>query len=107
MKITDVAAIYVRSELGRELCGSCQDALIVRVHTDAEITDLAEAGSSPFGAKGAIDGPCSHVPGRTSTSGHKRSDLRARRRACAGRPRSDLHRGYLRLRRSYFNSTLT
>lgn len=65
MKITDVEAIYVRSDHVRELCDSGQDALIVRVHTDAGISGLGEVDSNPMAAKGAIEGPFSH----TVTSG--------------------------------------
>ena len=60
MRITDVETIYVRSARVRELCDSGQDALIVRVHTDAGITGIGEVDSSPLAAKGAIDGPFSH-----------------------------------------------
>ncbi len=60
MKITDVEAIYVRSAQVREVCDSGQDALIVRVHTDAGITGLGEVDSNPLAAKGAIEGPYSH-----------------------------------------------
>lgn len=60
MKITDVEAIYVRSERVRELCDSGQDALIVRVHTDAGISGIGEVDSNPLAAKGAIEGPYSH-----------------------------------------------
>jgi len=60
MKITDVEAIYVRSEKVRELCDSGQDALIVRVHTDAGISGIGEVDSNPLAAKGAIEGPYSH-----------------------------------------------
>ena len=65
MKITDVEAIYVRSQQVRELCDSGQDALIVRVHTDAGISGLGEVDSNPLAVKGAIEGPYSH----TVTSG--------------------------------------
>ena len=65
MKITDVEAIYVRSEHVRELCDSGQDALIVRVRTDAGISGLGEVDSNPLAVKGAIEGPFSH----TVTSG--------------------------------------
>ena len=60
MTVTDVETIYIRSPLVRELCDSGQDALIVRVHTDAGITGIGEVDSSPLAAKGAIDGPFSH-----------------------------------------------
>ena len=65
MKITEVEAIYLRSERVRVVCDSGQDALIVRVHTDAGISGLGEVDSSPLAAKGAIEGPYSH----TVTSG--------------------------------------
>ena len=65
MKITEVEAIYLRSERVRAVCDSGQDALIVRVHTDAGISGLGEVDSSPLAAKGAIEGPYSH----TVTSG--------------------------------------
>ncbi len=60
MKITDVEAIYVRSDLVKEQCDSGQDALIVRVHTDAGVSGLGEVDSNPMAAKGAIEGPFSH-----------------------------------------------
>ena len=60
MKITDVEAIYVRAGQVKEQCDSGQDALIVRVHTDAGISGLGEVDSNPMAAKGAIEGPYSH-----------------------------------------------
>ena len=60
MKITDVEAIYLRAEQVLEQCDSGQDALVVRVHTDAGITGLGEVDSNPIAAKGSIDGPYSH-----------------------------------------------
>ena len=65
MKITDVETFYLRSEQVRELCDSGQDALIVRVSTDAGITGIGEVDSNPLAVKGAIEGPYSH----TVTSG--------------------------------------
>ena len=65
MKITDVEAIYLRAEQVLEQCDSGQDALLVRVHTDAGITGLGEVDSNPLAAKGTIEGPYSH----TATSG--------------------------------------
>ncbi len=61
MKITNVEAIYLRQEQVRELCDSGQDALIVRVETDAGITGIGEVDSNPMAAKGAIEGPFSHT----------------------------------------------
>ena len=52
MKITDVETFYLRSEQVRELCDSGQDALIVRVSTDAGITGIGEVDSNPLAAKG-------------------------------------------------------
>ncbi|HZU29233.1 MAG TPA: mandelate racemase/muconate lactonizing enzyme family protein [Bryobacteraceae bacterium] len=65
MKITRVESIYVRLPDVKFQCDSGQDALVVRVETDAGITGLGEVDSSPLAAKGAIDGPFSH----TTTSG--------------------------------------
>ena len=45
----------------KELCDSGQDALLVRVHTDAGITGLGEVDSAPLAVKGAIEGPFSHT----------------------------------------------
>lgn len=61
MKITGVEAIYVRQARVRELCDSGQDALIVKVTTDAGITGIGEVDSNPMGAKGVIEGPFSHT----------------------------------------------
>ena len=60
MRITDVEAIYVRSDVVKEQCDSGQDALVVQVHTDAGISGLGEVDSNPMAAKGAIEGPFSH-----------------------------------------------
>ena len=65
MKITRVETIYLRLPQVKEQCDSGQDALLVRVETDAGFTGLGEVDSSPMAAKGAIDGPFSH----TTTSG--------------------------------------
>jgi L-rhamnonate dehydratase len=61
MKITRVETIYLRQPEVRFQCDSGQDALIVRVETDAGITGLGEVDSNPMAAKGAIDGPFSHT----------------------------------------------
>ncbi len=65
MKITRVEAIYIRLPQVKEQCDSGQDALIVRVETDAGITGIGEVDSSPLAAKWVIEGPYSH----TTTSG--------------------------------------
>jgi L-rhamnonate dehydratase len=61
MKITDVEAIYLRQPQVKEQCDSGQDALIVKVSTDAGITGIGEVDSSPLAVKGAIEGPFSHT----------------------------------------------
>src|ERR1017187_2866719 len=61
MKITRVEAIYLRQPEVRSLCDSGQDALIVRVETDAGITGIGEVDSNPMAAKGAIEGPGAHT----------------------------------------------
>lgn len=65
MKITAVETLYLRLPDVKGQCDSGQDALIVRVHTDAGISGIGEVDSSPMAVKGAIDGPFSH----TITSG--------------------------------------
>src|SRR5579885_3322964 len=61
MKITDVEAIYLRLPQVKEQCDSGQDALIVKVTTDAGITGIGEVDSAPLAVKGAIEGPFSHT----------------------------------------------
>jgi len=61
MKITRVETIYLRQSEVRRQCDSGQDALVVRVETDAGITGLGEVDSNPMAVKGAIDGPFSHT----------------------------------------------
>ncbi len=61
MKITKVEAIYVRLPEVKLQCDSGQDALIVRVETDAGITGIGEVDSAPLAVKGAIEGPYSHA----------------------------------------------
>lgn len=61
MKVTNVEAIYIRQAQVKEQCDSGQDALIVKVSTDAGITGIGEVDSSPLAVKGAIEGPFSHT----------------------------------------------
>jgi len=61
MKITSVEALYLRQPEVKYQCDSGQDALIVRVETDAGITGIGEVDSSPMAVKGAINGPFSHT----------------------------------------------
>jgi L-alanine-DL-glutamate epimerase-like enolase superfamily enzyme len=65
MKITNVEALYLRQSQVRNQCDSGQDALVVRVTTDAGIVGIGEVDSSPLAAKFCIEGPFSH----TLTSG--------------------------------------
>lgn len=61
MKITRVETIYLRQPEVKFQCDSGQDALIIKVHTDAGITGIGEVDSNPLGARGIIDGPFSHT----------------------------------------------
>ncbi len=61
MKITRVETIYLRQPEVKFQCDSGQDALIIKVYTDAGITGIGEVDSNPWGAKGIIDGPFSHT----------------------------------------------
>jgi L-rhamnonate dehydratase len=64
MKITDVEAIYLRLPTVDERCDGTQDALVVRVQTDAGITGVGEVDSSPMVAKAIIEAPLSHAIAR-------------------------------------------
>ncbi len=61
LKITGVEAIYLRLPHVKTQCDSGQDALIVRVTTDAGIVGYGEVDSNPMGVKGVIEGPFSHT----------------------------------------------
>jgi L-rhamnonate dehydratase len=65
LKITSVEAMYLRLPQVKEQCDSGQDALIVKITTDAGITGYGEVDSNPMAAKGCIEGPFSH----TATTG--------------------------------------
>lgn len=60
MKITDVQAIYVSLPTIAKRSDGTQDALIVKVSTDAGITGVGEVDSSPLAAKAAIEAPMSN-----------------------------------------------
>jgi len=65
MKITDVEAIVLRlPHVDVNIADGTQDALIVRIHTDAGIVGLGEVDSSPYVAKAVIDTPPSHSVAR-------------------------------------------
>jgi L-alanine-DL-glutamate epimerase-like enolase superfamily enzyme len=61
LKITGVEAMYLRLPSVKAQCDSGQDALIVKVTTDAGITGFGEVDSSPMAVKGCIEGPFSHT----------------------------------------------
>jgi L-rhamnonate dehydratase len=65
LKITGVEAIYLRLPQVKAQCDSGQDALIVKVTTDAGLTGYGEVDSHPLAVKGCIEGPFSH----TATTG--------------------------------------
>lgn len=61
LKITGVEALYLRLPQVKEQCDSGQDALIVKITTDAGIIGYGEVDSAPVAAKAAIEGPFSHT----------------------------------------------
>lgn len=65
LKITAVEAIYLRLPQVKEQCDSGQDALIVKVTTNAGLIGYGEVDSAPLAAKAVIEGPFSH----TATTG--------------------------------------
>ena len=67
LKITDVEALYLRLPEVKSQCDSGQDALIVKITTDAGVVGYGEVDSHPLAVKGCIEGPFSH----TATTGLK------------------------------------
>jgi L-rhamnonate dehydratase len=67
MKITQVEAIHLRLPAVNERADGSQDTLVVKVHTDANITGVGEVDSSPAVAKAIIDAPISHKISRGLT----------------------------------------
>jgi L-rhamnonate dehydratase len=61
LKITGVEAIYLRLPQVKTQCDSGQDALLVKVSTNAGITGYGEVDSNPMAVKGCIEGPFSHT----------------------------------------------
>ena len=61
LKITAVEAIYLRLPQVKTQCDSGQDALLVKVSTNAGITGYGEVDSNPMAVKGCIEGPFSHT----------------------------------------------
>jgi L-rhamnonate dehydratase len=62
MIITEVEALHLRQtgSINEGIADGSQDALIVRVHTDAGIVGLGEVDSHPLVAKAVIEAPASH-----------------------------------------------
>jgi L-alanine-DL-glutamate epimerase-like enolase superfamily enzyme len=60
VKITDVKAVHLALSMIAHRADGTQDALLVKVMTDAGITGIGEVDSSPLAAKGAIEAPMSH-----------------------------------------------
>jgi L-rhamnonate dehydratase len=61
VKITDVTALYLRLPEIKARTDSSQDALLVRVETDAGITGWGEVDGCPWVVKAVIDAPMSHT----------------------------------------------
>jgi L-alanine-DL-glutamate epimerase-like enolase superfamily enzyme len=61
VKITDVEAIILRQpDVDTSKADGSQDALLIRVHTDAGITGIGEVDSLPPVIKAIVDAPASH-----------------------------------------------
>jgi L-alanine-DL-glutamate epimerase-like enolase superfamily enzyme len=61
MKITDVETIHLRLPEIAEECNGTQDALLVKIHTDAGLVGIGEVDSSPSVAKAIFDASYSHT----------------------------------------------
>ncbi|MEQ8966733.1 MAG: mandelate racemase/muconate lactonizing enzyme family protein [Azospirillaceae bacterium] len=61
MKITDIEAFYLRLPEIQARTDSSQDALIVKVSTDAGITGWGEVDGCPWVTKAVIEAPMSHT----------------------------------------------
>ena len=62
MKIVDVEALYLRlPEVDETRTDSSQDALLIRIRTDAGITGWGEVDGCPSVAKAIIEAPASHT----------------------------------------------
>lgn len=64
VSITDVEAFYLRPGAVKDRSDSSQDALVVKVSTDAGVDGYGEVDSSPLVAKAIIDAPSSHTHAR-------------------------------------------
>jgi L-alanine-DL-glutamate epimerase-like enolase superfamily enzyme len=61
LKITGVEALYLRLPDVKAQCDSGQDALLIKVTTDAGVVGYGEVDSAPMAAKWTIEGPFSHT----------------------------------------------
>jgi L-rhamnonate dehydratase len=61
MKVTDVEALYLRLPEIQARTDSSQDALIVKVSTDAGIAGWGEVDGCPSVVKAIIEAPISHT----------------------------------------------
>lgn len=61
MKITDIECIHLRVPKMDEECAWGDDALLVKVHTDAGLIGIGETDTSPLVAKAVIDAPSSNL----------------------------------------------
>jgi L-alanine-DL-glutamate epimerase-like enolase superfamily enzyme len=59
MKITEVEGIALSLRSQREIADGTQDAFLIRVHTDAGVTGIGEADTSPLVAQAILDAPVS------------------------------------------------
>ena len=79
MKVTRVEAIYLRQPEVKYQCDSGQDALIVRVETDAGITGIGEVDSRPDGRQGCDRrAVLAYHRCRPGAGGHRRRPVRNR-----------------------------
>ena len=60
MRITRVETIHLRLDAIAEIANGTQDALVVRVHTDAGLVGVGEVDSSPTVARAVVEAPASH-----------------------------------------------
>lgn len=61
MKITNVEAFYLRLPVIEQRTDSSQDALLIKITTDAGITGWGEVDGSPYVTKAIIEAPYSHT----------------------------------------------
>src|SRR5438270_12075198 len=59
MKITEIEGISLSLQSQREIADGTQDAFLLRVHTDAGVTGIGEADTSPLIAQAVLDAPVS------------------------------------------------